>query len=474
MIQIKRTDVEIKPDHKRILPLYLNLPGKERINHIVSRIGKLTKSEIENAMADVLDNYEHRHFDLKKVFLSNYKNAEAFVSSPDEYSESQKLLLGAYLTKEYSIEAAALFNPCIFEHPDQNNLNSGDVRFIISLRATGEEHISSIEFRSGTINNSGEISLDPISSILIAGKISQDQYFSKSFIWDRITYYDSTNLECIKNFPDKFTLKEAISIIEKHEKSQNSDLTNTKKALKDIFETNYELQFNSGIPLSARILFPQASAESMGMEDARFVKFINNKEVHYYGSYTAYDGENIRTQLIETKDFVSFKIRRLYGNAIQDKGMALLAQKIDGKFVMIGRQGSEAINIMYSENLYFWDTYKVIHTPTKVWELTQLGNCGSPIKTSKGWLLVIHGVGPVRKYVLSVILLDLNNPDKVIGTLELPLLEPNDKEREGYVPNVVYTCGVMAHNDNLVIPYTMSDTASRFAIASIKEILSKL
>jgi len=305
------------------------------------------------------------------------------------------------------------------------------------------------------------------------GEINRDQYFSKSFIQDRIAYYDSINLVCINDLPDKFSLKEAISIIEKHEKSQNSVLTNTKDALQDIFETNYELHFDSGIPLSARIIFPQAEAEAMGMEDARFVKFIDDEEIHYYGTYTAYDGQNIRSQLIETKDFVNFKIRRLYGNAVQDKGMALLPQKSNGKFVMIGRQGGETINIMYSENLYFWDTYKVLHTPTKTWEITQIGNSGSPIETLKGWLLVTHGVGPVRKYVLSAILLDLKNPDKVIGKLDFPILEPNEKEREGYVPNVVYTCGVLAHNDKLIIPYAMSDIASGFATASIQEILSK-
>ena len=192
-----------------------NLPGRERISHIVSRIDKLSKSEIETTIADVFENYERRHFDLKKIFLNHFKNAERYVCSANEYSESQKLLLGAYLTKEYSIEAAALFNPSIIEHPDQNNLSSGELRFILSLRATGEGHISSIEFRCGTINNSAEISLDPVSSKTIMGEISQDQYHSKSFIEDRITYYDSTSLECIKNLPDKFSLKEAINVIEK-------------------------------------------------------------------------------------------------------------------------------------------------------------------------------------------------------------------------------------------------------------------
>lgn len=473
MVKIKRTDVEINPDPKRVLSIYLDLITKKRINNIISRIAKLNKSEIETALSDVLKDYDHRHFDQKKVFINHYKNVETYVSSSGEYSESHKLLLGAYLTKEYSIEAAALFNPSIIEHPDQTNLNPGEIRFIISLRATGEGHISSIEFRSGTVNNLGEILLDSVCSKIITGEISGNQYFSKSFIRDRITYYESVNPECIKDLPDKFSLKEVINIIEKREKLQNSDLTNTKEALKDIFETNYELHFDSGIPLSARIIFPQALAESMGMEDARFVKFIDNGDTQYYGTYTAYDGKNIRSQLIETKDFVNFKIRRLYGDAVQDKGMALLPQKINGKYVTIGRQGGEAITIMYSENLYFRDTYKVIHTPTKAWEITQLGNSGSPIKTHKGWLLITHGVGPVRKYVLSAVLLDLNNPEKVIGKLDFPILEPNNKEREGYVPNVVYTCGVMAHNDNLVIPYAMSDTASGFAVASIKEILSK-
>jgi len=472
MIKIKRTNIEIKPDTKRVLAAYLILPEKKRIKNIILRIAKLNKSEIEIALADVHKNYDYRHFDHKKVFLNHYKNVEAYISSSKKYSESQKLLLGAYLTKEYSIEAAALFNPSIVEHPDQTGLNQGELRFIISLRATGEGHISSIEFRSGTINNTGDISLDPICPKTMMGEIIRDQYFSKLFVQDRIAYYNAVSPDIFNNLPDKFSLKEAINVIKKLEKSQNRNLTKTKKALKDIFETNYDLHFDSKTPLSSRIIFPQTIAESKGMEDARFVKFINNGDIHYYGTYTAYDGKNVRSQLIETQDFVNFKIRRLYGNAVQDKGMALLPQKIDGKYVMIGRQGGEEISIMYSENIYLWDTYEVIHKPTKVWEIVQLGNSGSPIKTNKGWLLIIHGVGPVRKYVLSAILLDLNNPDKVIGKLDFPILEPTDKEREGYVPNVVYTCGVMAYNDNLIIPYAMSDIASSFAIMSIEEILS--
>src|SRR6185312_6439419 len=226
--------------------------------------------------------------------------------------------------------------------------------------------------------------------------------------------------------------------------------------------------------INEKVIFPSAKAESMGMEDVRFVKFTDKEFSCYYGTYTAYDGHRIKTQLIETRDFQDFKISSLYGNAISDKGMALFPEKINGNYVMISRQGGEKISIMFSNNLYAWDDYKTLMEPLYTWEFVQLGNCGSPVKTDKGWLLLTHGVGAVRAYVISAILLDLNNPSRIIGRLSKPLITADESEREGYVPNVVYTCGLLRHGDLLIIPYALSDSATAFATIELNLLLNEL
>ncbi|MCD4694708.1 MAG: hypothetical protein K8S16_00600, partial [Bacteroidales bacterium] len=274
--------------------------------------------------------------------------------------------------------------------------------------------------------------------------------------------------------PDDFSEKEAYKIIADIKRKNLFKLNGTKEALETIFDTNYEVTFNKNIPLNSKVVFPSSKAESMGMEDVRFVKFSENNKSTYIGTYTAYNGKNINVQIIKTDDFNTFKIRSLHGKAAQDKGMALFPEKINGKYAMIARQGGNSISIMYSDDIYFWDEYKVIQKPKREWEMTQLGNSGSPIKTPHGWLLLTHAVGPLRKYVLSATLLDLDNPDKVLASLDEPLLSPNSSEREGYVPNVVYTCGLIQHGENLIIPYAMSDSECSFATVDLQALLRKL
>ena len=226
--------------------------------------------------------------------------------------------------------------------------------------------------------------------------------------------------------------------------------------------------------IAETVIFPNSNAECMGMEDVRFVHFVDGDTECYYGTYTAYDGKQINTQLIETSNFVDFKIRTLYGAAIADKGMALFPEKINGQYVMISRQGGEKINIMYSDDLYDWPKFELLMEPLYEWEMVQLGNCGSPIKTDKGWLLLTHGVGAMRTYVISAILLDLADPSKIIGRLKTPLIQADEKEREGYVPNVVYTCGLLRHADQLLIPYAVSDSATGFVSVDLNELLNEL
>ena len=416
MITVTRMNIKIEAKPERVISKYLKVNGEERIRRIVSDVLSIDEKAVEETLNQVLEEFENRHTGFKKILLENYNIIEAYITSQAALSLSRKLLLGSYFTHEYSVESAALFNPSIVVHPDQSGLEKGEVRFILSLRATGEGHISSIEFTSGIISKTGEITLDPTPSKLTGANL---------------TWSDTNN-------------------------------------------TNYDISFDKETALGSRVIFPVSEAESGGLEDVRFVEFSDLDKITYIGTYTAFDGKEIKPMIIETQDFISFHIRSLYGKAALNKGMALFPEKINGKYAMISRQGGENISIMYSDDLYCWDTYKTIQKPEREWELTQLGNCGSPVKTSSGWLLLTHGVGPMRKYVISVSLLDLHNPEVVLATLDKPLIYPETDEREGYVPNVVYTCGTMQHFDNLLIPYAMSDSAVSFARVNIHLLIDEI
>ena len=473
MINVERTNINIISKSERVIPLFIELDTEERVKNLADKIATLDENIANSTLNKVLKEFENRHVKLKEVLLQHYKNIESLVSSPETQSLQKKLLLGTYLTKEYSVESAALFNPSIVAHPNQNNLNKGELRFILSLRATGEGHISSIEFRTGTISKEGNIDLDPMSSdVMCFGKV-ENTNFQKTFLITRIEFYKNIDKSVLDLFPEKFSRQEALEIISNIDSKKTNNET-TKVALFDIFDTNYDISFEENIEINNRVIFPRSNAEVMGMEDVRFVKFSDGDKPKYIGTYTAYNGNNIRPQIIETEDFNYFKINSLYGNAAFNKGMALFPEKVNGKYAMIGRQDGENISIMYSDNLYFWDSYKVIQKSQYDWDFLQLGNCGSPIKTSMGWLLMTHAVGPLRKYVMSASLLDLDNPEKVLSTLNKPFFIPNEHERVGYVPNVVYTCGFLQHYGKLIIPYALSDISSSFAIANIEEILDEL
>ncbi len=474
MLEVRRTDIKITADPTKVLPLYLYFGKKERIIEIVSSVISLDDNIVEKTLNQVFKEFERRHIDFRGIILNHYQIIASRVEIPNGLSLSRKLLIGAYFTKEYSIESAALFNPSIVVHPDQNGKNNDIIRFIMSLRATGEGHISSIVFRTGSVSNNGEVLLDKASDKMIAGKKNSNIVYKKTFIYDRAQFSKKINQEVFEYLPDEFSEKEAYRIIADIKKKNLFKLKGTKEVLKAIFDTNYEVTFNKNISLNTKVIFPSSEAESMGMEDVRFVEFTENNNKNYFGTYTAYNGKNINVQIIETDDFNTFKIRSLHGKAAQDKGMALFPEKINGKYAMIARQGGNSISIMYSDDIYFWNEYKIIQKPERVWEMTQLGNNGSPIKTPYGWLLLTHAVGPMRKYVLSATLLDLNNPEKVLATLDEPLLSPNSSEREGYVPNVVYTCGFIHHGENLIIPYAMSDSATSFATVDLHTLLNEL
>ena len=472
MAPIQRSNLWLTADKNRVIPLYLSLSfGSNRIQLIIDKIDKLTDEEVDTVLVSIINEFTHRHRNIKQVWYNHYNEVLTIMPEIESYSVNRRLLTGAYFTKEYSVESAAVFNPSMVEHPNQNGLQQGNKRFVMSLRSTGEGHISSISFQTGIVNKLGDIVIDKPSDFTTCSKKGIAKKYPKAFLKARLKYFNDVDDKLLDILPDGCTEKQMADIFNNYAQPYTNNTESTFKAVLQIADTNYDVSFADNIPINERVIFPNAKAESMGMEDVRFVKFTENGKVCYYGTYTAYNGHEIRSQLIETEDFTHFRIRTMYGNGVQDKGMALLPEKVNGKYVMISRQGGCLINIMYSNSLYFWDSWETIIEPQRFWESVQIGNCGSPIKTKKGWLLLTHAVGPMRRYVISAALLNYKNPSKVISTLNMPLIEPTPDEREGYVPNVVYSCGAMVNQNRLIIPYAMSDSASGFAGIDIDELL---
>lgn len=466
--------VRLYASGKNVITSFLFLPGNNRIGNVIKRLQAMSDNEVESWLEKIMRDFSKRHRNIGEEFLNHFNRINnQFKDDLLLFSPKRRLLLGAFFTKEYSIQAAALFNPSIVAHPDQHGLQPGEQRFIMSLRATGEGHISSIVFKTGVVDNLANITLDEVSGYFTSLKKNEEAEYSKTFIKERVAFFPEFKTELLDILPDQFTAGMAVHVINESELSKAESMFASVKHLEEIFDTNYELESSSHLPINEKVIFPNAKAERMGMEDVRFVYFKDGDYSCYYGSYTAYDGHDIKTQLIETINFDVFKIRTMYGAAVSDKGMALFPEKVNGKYVMISRQGGEMINIMFSDDLYFWDTYQILMEPKFTWEMVQLGNCGSPIKTEKGWLLLTHGVGAMRTYVISAVLLDLNDPSIIVSRLDKPILEAEEDEREGYVPNVVYTCGFMLHNEVLIIPYAMSDSATGFVTIKLQDMLSE-
>jgi predicted GH43/DUF377 family glycosyl hydrolase len=424
---LDRQALHLRPDPTRVIvrpfkpatePRDLNPTDKTRANHIVERVLALDPETAERQLADVLANFLGRHRNLLQTFEARAAEMEAALADHVAFTQVQRRLVGAYFLNEYSFEASALFNPSIVAHPDQSGTPEGSLRFILSLRAVGEGHVSSLTFRSGFIAADGAVSIDPTAR------------FASS--------------------PDLVRLTS------------------------DAGGDDIDVSFTAGEDISERVIFPITEAQSNGIEDARFVQFGDVGQNIYYATYTAYSGRAIRSELIETSDFVSFRLSTLKGNAARNKGMALFPQKIDGKYAMIARQDNENLYLIYSDDLHTWDGGQPILKPRYPWEFVQIGNCGSPIELDEGWLLLTHGVGPVRKYSIGAALLDKRDPSKVLGRLREPLLRPDPLEREGYVPNVVYTCGAMRHRDKIIFPYAVSDTFCNFATIEISSLIATM
>jgi predicted GH43/DUF377 family glycosyl hydrolase len=396
-------------------------------------------------------------------------------------SDERKLLIGAYFTQEYSLESAALFNPSMVWHPDQSGLPEGSRRFILSLRATGEGHISSITFRSGEIDKENRININTPTRYVTSSENIINPVYEKALFERKLLELDLLNdfaKKILSSLEDFFTitdLEECIKVLIRPFRNKVGENELTAKGILSLALSNYEIQYSAEQRLSERIIFPHSPSQINGIEDARFVQFTDDDNSRiYYATYTAYDGKVVLPQILETTDFLHFKISTLNGPEAKNKGVALFPRKINGLYAVISRQDNENIFLMYSEHLHFWYTKQLILKPTFSWEFVQLGNCGSPIETEAGWLVLSHGVGAMREYSIGAFLLDRDDPSIVIGRLEEPLLTPNENEREGYVPNVVYSCGSVIHGDELIIPYAMSDYASSIAKVNLNDLLTEL
>ncbi len=472
---VKREKTRIERDTSRVITR-AHIPNIARIKKIIGRVLELTEKEAESTLQNVHINYFNRHKNIEFQLEKNFNEVSEYVPKNQQLSKTKQILIGAYFTMEYSIESAALFNPSIVMHPNQTGVAKNSIRFIMSFRATGEGHISSIVFRSGIIKRNGSFSFDNVSEFVETPVLSHDLFYDKHSFRLKLKEMNASNEtsnRILDQVPDAFTyqeLKANIEAIHLDMDFQRDD--STINNINWLANSNYRIKFEEKSKISERVIFPVSENESRGIEDARFVRFYNdNGDVTYYATYTAYNGYSILPHLIETKDFLSFNIITLNGKAVQNKGMALFPRKIRGKYVMLSRQDGENNHIMFSDNLHFWQKSKIIQEPGNPWEFIQIGNCGSPIETSQGWLVLTHGVGPMRQYSIGAMLLDLENPEKIIARLQEPLLAPNEEEREGYVPNVVYSCGSMIHNNMLIIPYAMSDISSGIAIVDVKDLI---
>jgi predicted GH43/DUF377 family glycosyl hydrolase len=480
-IRAHRTSIVLRPDPCRVFFRPFELRSAARTKRIVARVLALDEATAARETAVVLDRFAERHQRLERFLLKRFEEVREHVGVDGGLTEPRRMLIGAYFTLEYSLEAAALFNPSIVPHPDQSTVPAGSVRFVLSLRATGEGHVSSIGFRSGVIDSDGQIAINTPTRFVTAAEVHPNPSYDKPLFVRKLRELGVLSPEAqalMDRLGDRFTFEQLSEVCRdglRRNGTIDPKARRTQENLLALARANYQIDFEPSDRYSERVIFPVAPAEARGIEDARFVRFHDEDgRSIYYATYTAFDGQVALPQLLETENFESFKISTLNGPEVQNKGMALFPRKIGGHYAMLSRQDGENIFLMYSDMLHFWYEKRLLLEPGYPWEFVQLGNCGSPIETDAGWLVLTHGVGAMRRYAVSAILLDRDDPSRVIGRLREPLLEPSPEEREGYVPNVVYSCGALIHAGQLILPYAMSDQCTSFATVPLDELLREL
>jgi predicted GH43/DUF377 family glycosyl hydrolase len=478
--KVERLQVRFKGDESRVITRPFFPGGETRIGAIIDRVISLSDPQVEETLARVFRDFQSRHKDIRAVFEDHCERAAKLTGRLNGIPQARRLLIGAYFTMEYSVQSAALFNPSIVPHLDQSRLPEGSVRFVMSLRATGEGHISSIVFRTGIIHADQTLEFDPPGRFSRPARLWPDREYEKRIFGKKLDEIGLARdpVDCVMHrLPDHFTFEQLEHAVTEAnaaepEKFQSEETTD---GILWLARSNYHLELPQDAAASEIVIFPQSENESRGIEDLRMVRFTDDDgSVTYFGTYTAYNGYRVLSQLIETSDFNRLAIHTLNGARAQNKGMALFPRRIDGHYVMCSRIDGENLYIMYSDFIHFWETAELLETPRNPWEFVQIGNCGSPLETPEGWLLLTHGVGPMRRYCIGAMLLDLDDPLKVIGSLDKPLIAPTEAEREGYVPNVVYSCGAMIHGQYLYIPYAMSDMVTGMAYVPLAQLLDRL
>lgn len=481
-LPIVRTTIKVNPDSKRVIARYF-FNGEVRAKEVILRVMNLNEAEVFSIVSPLLQEYSKRHRNITQVLQRHFRNIRRILDqleiNPEELSESRKLLLGSYFTHEYSIESAAFFNPSIVEDPDQSELVDGSKRIIISFRAVGEGHISSIVFRRALIDKDHNITVIPVGNYVGEAEIIRNAEYEKKLFLEKAksANIDENVLEEIGDkLGDTFDYSSLRKMIIEFQKQEGNDLKKIQyEKILWLSDSYYEISFSLDTDISDRVIFPISELERKGIEDARFVRFKEeNGDIMYYATYTAFDGSIIMPKLLQTKDFYAFYIKPLHGRGAQNKNLALFPRQINGKYAMLSRIDGRNNYIMYSENINLWEDPILLQQPLHFWEFTQIGNCGSPIETEKGWLIITHGVGAMRRYCLGACLLKLEDPTVELGRLKEPLLIPNEDEREGYVPNVVYSCGSIIHDGKLVIPYGLSDYSSSFVTVDLNSLLDKI
>ena len=481
-VSVTRKNLYFKPDSSRVLARFFN-NGDARTINLVNRIMTLSEAEVKRELEITLKEFVGRHRNISDIYLKHANNYKNIINSIGvdyaKLSLERRLLIGSYSTMEYSIESAALFNPSIIEDFDQTFLEEGEKRVIISFRATGEGHLSSIVFRKGILDASNNLRMIAVHKHIDLPTIKKKKSYNKARFMKKMEEmnipkeYSSPIMDALPKRFEYYMLKEAVRNI------LTLDIDEQRRtALKEmtwLVDSYYDIEFHEDSKISGRVIFPISSSESRGIEDARFVRFTDDDgSEKIYATYTAYDGFTILPKLISTSDFINFRIMPMHGNGAQNKNFALFPRKIKGKYAMLARIDGVNNYLFYSNRITLWNNPIKIQEPKYPWEFTQIGNCGSPIYTDHGWLIITHGVGPMRRYCIGASLLDLEDPTKEIGRLKEPLLSPLEEERDGYVPNVVYSCGSLIHNNHLILPYAVSDYASSYVTVNLDDLLTTL
>lgn len=482
---VRRTGQVLRPDPARVVSLIF-LPGQEmaasgesRSSAVVERVLALPEDEVTDTLATALDTFGHRHRDLPATWAANAGLLEHRLVGIGAISSARRQLIGAYFTQEYAIEGAALFNPSMVAHPDQSGLEAGSTRFLMTVRAVGEGHVSSVEMRTGVIDSRDIVTLDPPPTVAVLAAHLPTTYSREAFSQQfRALGGEHANSDFVlETLPATFTrddLDLALAGL-RDQRLTRGAAVRTLERFERIAACSYATEFPESSSPQERVLMPRGPSESHGMEDVRLTRFLDaGADPEYLGTYTAYDGRNVSSQLLRTRDFRHFDIAQLSGPGAQNKGLALFPRQVDGRYVALSRADRESNGVTTSADLRHWDKPVLVQTPHRPWEIVQLGNCGPPIETESGWLVLTHGVGPMRQYGIGAILLDIDDPTVVRGRLSRPLLTPDADERSGYVPNVVYSCGAMLHGRTLVLPYGCSDSETRLALVDLDELLAEL